>query len=226
MGEMRRVSGTLNGTGAALVVGLGFRPDWIRLWNLEATNPVQVEWNRDMRSAEQEEGIGTVSDGTQNLYARYTHGNGIAPYRGKDIVAASNTTYLVTTKGSDQKNTDFKGSITDWTLGSSSNRTGNFNVAVDTTYVGEGSKVIAQVAPSGEVYEVFITALTDTGESANEVTLTEAVPNGAKVRYIGPMYDYIAAAAEVVMPAGFKINMTSGLNASGNIIQFEAGTYH
>jgi len=225
MGEMRRVSGTLNGTGAALVVGIGFQPDYVKLWNLETTNPVCVEWNRNMRSAEQLEGVGAVSDGTQNLFARYAFGAGIAPYRGKTIAATANTTYLVSTKGSDKKNADFKGAISTWSLDTLANRTGHFDVGVDTDFAGEGSKVIAHVAPVGEIYEVVMTALTNDGDAADEVTLSEAVPDGAKVRFISPMYDYVAAAADVVIPEGFKINMTTVLNVSGDMIQFEAGTY-
>ena len=228
---MRTVSGTLNGTGAALVVGCGFKPDYVKLWNAEATNPVFVEWNKNMRSLEQIEGIGTVSDGTQNLFARYAAGAGIAPYDGGDVMSAASTVYLlptadvVGTNNMARKAGSISANVTKWELDTSANRTGSFNVGVNTTYVGEGSIVRIYDPLTKATYETVMTALSNDGDADDEVTLAVAVPSG-DVMYIGPMYDYIgASAAGDVIPAGFKINMTTVLNASGNIICFEAGQY-
>lgn len=228
---MKKVSGTLNGTGAAIVVGCGFKPDYIKLWNLEVTNAYSVEWNSAMRSLEQIEGIATASNGTQNLYARLAFGAGITPYRGGDVLSAASTVYLVPVEDiagkRDMRDMYVAGGgspVTAWTLDTAGNRTGSFNVEASTTYVGEGSVIRIYNAGTKKTYEVTILAMTSNGEAANEVTLSEAVPSG-EVQFIGPMYDYVGAASGAVIPEGFKINTTGALNTSGELIAFEAGTY-
>lgn len=224
---MKIISGTVNGTGAALYIGCGFIPDKIRVWNLEASTPIEACWNRDFRTSEQIGGTVTTS-----AVARYTVGAGIGPYRGGDVTAAANTAYVVpfasaySGKTNNLVNAGTLGKITKWTLGNSGNKTGNFNLGCNTSYVGEGSRVLVRVPSAtglAKDYDVFITALSNDGDAANEVTLSEAVPTG-DILAIGPMYDYIAAPAGVVMPAGFVIYSTA-LSVSGEMINFEASCW-
>jgi len=223
--SVKIISGVFNGTGAALYVGIGFIPDKVRVWNLESNVPIEACWSRDMRSAEQIGG--TV---TSTAVARYTVGAGLGPYRGGDIAASGNTAYLAPFASVYSGKTNnvvaaYAGAavkVSKWTLGNSGNKTGNFDHEVSTSYVGEGSRVLIRVPGAGvwKDYDVFVTALTSNGEAANEVTLSEAVPSG-DVLFIGPMYDYVAANAGQVLPAGFAIYSTA-LSVSGEMIGFEA----
>lgn len=216
------VSGTLNGTGASIYVGCGFIPDEVYVYNCEASTPIMGIWNRDMRTAEQIGGVTIAA-----ALARSTVGAGIAPYRGGTVTASGNTAYVIPfadaysgkTNNLVAANTS-SSTITTWTLGNSGNKTGNFNFGVNTTYVGEGSKVVIWDDLTKTEYVVVMTALTNDGDAANEVTLSEAVPSGT-VRFIGPMYDYIAAPADVVMPQGFSIDDTD-LSVSGEYLSFTA----
>jgi len=224
--SVKTVSGTLNGTGAAVYVGIGFIPDSLKVWNLESSTPIYASWNRDMRTADQ---IGGSYTTTASL--RYTVGAGLGPYRGGTIAAAANTAYLVpfasaySGKTNNLVNAGTLGKISTWTLGSSDNKTGNFNYGVNTSYIGEGSRVQIVVPGAGvpTVYDVFVTALSNDGDAANEVTLSEAVPSGS-VASIGPMYDYVAAVAGAVIPAGFVIYSTA-ISASAEMVSFEASTW-
>ena len=213
---MRKVAGILDGTGAAIYVGLGFEPDYVKLWNCEVTNPVTVEWNSAMRTAEQIGGLATVSDGTQNLYGRLTEAAGIEKYLGGDV-ADGTETYLmnyadVLGQGDLSKTGDtIATAVTSWTLGSSANRTGNFNAGVNTSYVGIGSRVRVFDPLTKKTYESVIMVLTNDGDAANEVELAYPIPSG-EVTFIGPEFDYRAATSGLVMPAGFKIATTADLN--------------
>jgi len=224
---MKKVSGTLNGTGAALVVGCGFKPDYVKLWNLESSNPIEVVWSSEMRSLEQIEGVAN-DNGTP---ARLAFGAGVAPYRGGDVMGAASTVYLVPVEDiagkRDMRDMYVAGGgspVTEWTLDTAGNRTGSFNVEASTTYVGEGSKIRIFHTGTKKTYEVTILAMTSNGEAADEVTLSEAVPSG-EVQFIGPMFDYVGAADKAVIPEGFKINSTGNINSSGELVAFEAGTY-
>jgi hypothetical protein len=226
------VAGTFNGTGAALYLGIGFVPDWVKVYNLEDADLAMVEWNRHCRSIEQEEGrlIQAIADngttGTKNI-AALVQGAGIAPYLGGDKMTAASTAYLVKDDRDFSKNPAGGGTgiIDTWTLGSSSNKTGNFNKGVDTTYVGEGSVVIIREGVSnGKIYEARMTALTNDGDAANEVELSLAIGSGTVLAIKGA-FDYRGAASGVIVPAGFAINATTVINVSGELCFFEAGQY-
>jgi hypothetical protein len=222
---MKKVSGTINGTGAAIYVGIGFIPDKVTVYNTEASTSVFGVWHRDIRSLDALEGFLSAAAVTKCAY-----GAGIAPYRGRTVTASGNTAYLIPVEQTRTKlSRDMRDAysatapITTWTLGSSSNRTGNFNKEASTDYVGEGSAIIVQDPLTRVIYQAVVTAMTSNGEQANEVTLSEAVPSG-DVQFLGPMYDYIAAPAGVVMPAGFVINSTT-LSVSGELLTFEAESW-
>ena len=221
---MKAISGVFNGTGAALYLGLGFVPDWVKVYNLEDADVAVLEWNKHMaRTADMTEGrlnhtaAGLVGD------PRTVSDGGIRPYRGGDVIASASTAYLV------QDETDYRtsatyGTVKTWTLDTSANRTGHFNLEADTSYVGEGSLIVIREDVSQNVIECGIVAMTSNGEQADEVTLSEAVKSG-EVLSLGRMYDYVGASAGVVMPAGFSIQATTVINVSGEMCAFEAGTY-
>jgi hypothetical protein len=225
------VSGTFNGTGAALYLGIGFLPDWVKVFNLEDADLAEVRWSKNMRSKEQEEGrlgIRIQDTGTSAGYSLAVLANaaGIAQYLGGDTMTAASTVYLVKDDLDYAKNPQGggTGAITDWTLDTSGNRTGKFDDGVDTTYVGEGSEVIIRPDTTKQPRRAVITALTNDGNADDEVELSVAIGTGDVLK-IGPMYDYRGAANRAIIPAGFAINATSVINVSGELCFFEAGTY-
>lgn len=48
---MNYANGTVEGTGAAINVTLGFKPTYVKVWNIDATNPVVMEWAYGMGQA-------------------------------------------------------------------------------------------------------------------------------------------------------------------------------
>jgi len=213
--------GRFNGTGAALRIGLGFKPDRVIIVNLEDAGglAVALHWSRFNTSADQEEGVLIDSSGVRT---ELTHGNGIAIYRGGESFAATQTAYLYRDPSPDKRSSGTTGNtVASWTLDTAGNRTGHFDVNIGTSYVGEGSRVIIRESSTQLIKEGFITALSNDGDAANDVTLNEALKSGT-VLFIGPMYDYTAIAAKRVMPDGIIINETGTLNASGEMCSIEA----
>lgn len=216
---MKCVSGTFNGTGADLNVGIGFIPDDVLLVNLEGTDEVSVRWLKNMRSAEQVAGLQLSASTTSPL----TVGTGISPYRGGESFSSAQTAYLSEETPGDKRTAGTGADIDTWTLGSSANKTGNWNAECNTDYIGEGSQIVIQETATGKIKEVVITALTSNGEQANEVTLSEAVASG-KILKIGPMYDYTGVSANEITKAGFTVANTT-VNVSGNMCMFVAYQY-
>ena len=226
---MTTVSGTFNGTGSALYVGCGFVPDWVKIRNLESTFPFEIEWSANMRSSEQEEGISlgnatvaAASPGTP--LTRLANAAGIAAYLGGTTVTAASTVYLVKDTDPDKRDNGTGATISTWTLGNSGNRTGNWNDVCNTTFVGEGSRIWVKQDVDQQVRKAVVTALTSNGEAANEVELSLALSTGTVVGLSG-MYDYIGAAANTIIPAGFYLASTGTINTSGEMCMFSAGTY-
>ena len=227
---MKCVSGTFNGTGAAVRISLGFVPDWVYIRALEASTLDTLRWSKNMRAADCDNGVHQYVGSTYIQPAALTAGQGIEQYFGGDKLTAAMqavTTYggVIAYLGWDHK--DYKAvdvaagsdAISAWTLDTAGNRTGHFNNDVVGTYIGEGSKIVI----AGREY--LIEALTATeGSGDDEVTLHQAVLAGTVDRITG-MYSMAAIPVGDVTPAGFKLNMTSGINAAGEIQYFEAGQY-
>lgn len=212
------ISGTFDGTGAALVLGIGFMPDWVKIWNEEDTVDGRVFWSKHMgRAADYPEGIEYYTGTVYIQHADLAFGAGIRRYKGGDKVTSLSTTYLVR-DDTDYRTSTTYGTITTWTLDTAATPTGHFNLEADTTYVGEGSTIMI------DGYEYHITAMTSNGEQTDEVTLNEAAPTGV-VEHLGRIVDYAGAPANTIIPAGFQINATSVINVSGERCFFEAGTY-
>lgn len=231
---MRRVGGVFNGTGADVYLCIGFFPDWVRVWNLEGTQRILLEWNIGMmRAAEVVEGIQlTAADQTA---AALTKGNGLLPYYGGETLTstmAGTTTYG---EGVYLKwdNVDYRHysansphglgdavatDIVSWTLDTAANNTGHFNEDVTGTYIGEGSPIIID----GKKYSIV--ALTATqGEASDEVTLSHSVASG-DVQFIGGMYSVKPMIEGETTSEGFLISNTT-VNVNDALIAFEAGKY-
>jgi hypothetical protein len=215
-----KTSGTFNGTGAVLYVCCGFKPDWVRIQNIESTSLEAIEWSTSMRSAEIIAGIKDTGSATTEL----TLGNGIAHYSGGDLITAASTSYIVKDPSPDKRDAGTAGTINQWTLGNYTNKTGNWNAECSTTYVGEGSRICIRNL-QGYPVMYLVTAVSSNGEAANEVTLNAAAPSG-EILFLSGMYDYIGASAGIVTPAGFILAADSDVNASGEMCMFEAGTYN
>ena len=210
---MKYVSGSFNGTGADLYIGIGFIPDFVRVWNCEASTSAVNEWNCNMRAADAAGGFAIAAAATKVALAA-----GIAIYRGGTKLTSASTVYLKKDPAPDKRASGTLGTISKWTLDTSGNRTGKFDYGCNTSYVGEGSKIRID----GKWY--FITALTNDGDADDEVTLSEAAPTG-NIEFISGMYDYIGGSTGDIIPAGFFIDSTAVCNVSGEYACFEAGTY-
>jgi hypothetical protein len=224
------VSGTFNGTGLASYICLGFVPDWVRIRGLESSTLATLRWSKNFRAADCDNGVEEHVGSTYIQPAAATAGTAIEPYFGGDKLTS--TTQPTLTYGGqiyylgwdlkDYRGTDIAAgsdAIGTWTLDTSGNRTGHFNNDVVGTYIGEGSRITID----GRDY--LIEALTaGQGIAANEVTLNYAVATG-DVERISGMYDLAAIPVGNVTPAGFKLNMTTPVNATGEMQWFEAGLY-
>lgn len=236
---MQFISGNFNGTAATLYICIGFVPDWVHLWNLEATTPIEDVWNKQMmRSGEFVEGMQFQWHGTftSSDATPLTKGNGIMPYFGGDTLTsttAGTTTYGegvylkpfnydVRFNSTDSPHSYYDGAestIDTWTLDNSTNYTGNFGSsgAATGTYIGEGSPIKI------DGIDYAIVAFTADGGDSNDVTLSYPAPSGT-IQFIGGMYSTIPMISGEITAPGFRINDTT-LNADGNICIFEAGKY-
>jgi len=230
---MRRVGGTFNGTGADVYLCIGFVPDWVRVWNLEGTCRILLEWNwLMMRSGELVEGIQIT--GADAAAAALTKGNGLLPFNGGTVLTA--TTAGTTTYGegvylkwdhNDYRYTDANApsgigdassaDITKWTLGSATNYTGNFDNGADEDYIGEGSIIIID----GKKYSIV--GFTSDGSAANDVTLSHPAKSG-DIQFIGGMYSTKPMVAGEVTKEGFLVSNAT-VNVDGQMCAFEAGKY-
>jgi len=236
---MRRVGGIFNGTGAALYACVGFVPDWVVLQNAEDTDESRLMWNWGMaRTTDMLYGL--LYSGADVAGAPQTS-TGIVPYYGGDALTSSNQTSVTYGEGVylgwDDEDYRYGPSlgpngggdgatvtIDTWTLGSTSNRTGNFNGNATGTYIGEGSEILIGNA-QGRGRRYSIVALTGgQGASANEVTLNDAPASGS-VGFIGGQYGLAPIALGNVTPAGFRLTSTSVINVNDETVAFECGTF-
>jgi len=90
---MKVISGTFVGTGAALHIGIGFKPDFVKVFNISASAVPALEWNTGMS------GTTAIAEGVKQIalrsVAKLAAGAGIAQYDGGDIMSALSTVYLV-----------------------------------------------------------------------------------------------------------------------------------
>jgi len=220
----KRISGTFNGTGAALRVGLGFIPDYIRIFNCEDGDVARLEWNRNMRSIEMIEGLLLAEAGGNVQGTALGFGAGVSIYRGGDQFTTAQTAYIKRDATPDKRTAGTLGTVSRWTLDTAGNRTGHVDKGVNTTYVGVGSKITVMDDVTRQVKTAVVLAITNDGDAADELTLSEALPTGDVVALSG-MYDFLGLLPNVAMPEGFIINATTVINVAGELCSFEAGTY-
>ena len=235
---MKIVSGTFNGTGAAVYLCLGFIPDEFTLWAVDDQDANVIStlyWNKQFRALVSSSGIlipgGTTWEDLEGV-------TGVVPYSGADILTATsagtvtygNGVYLKKDpKGNYQADTDYGvvGAIDTWTLDTSANRTGHFNEdLLDTSAtgrIGEGSRVLIEVG--NRQYWATILAGGNTagvaGGASDEVTLSRVIPSGT-VRYIGPMFDYLPMITGEVTLEGVYVGRYTNVNVNDELQAFKA----
>lgn len=237
MRSLRRVTGQFNGTGAAVYLCIGAIPNYVRLINIEvSTNPNWAEWYRDMVGQVLAYG-GIYCTGSTGAYTKLTT-KGIFPYEGGELLTSTNQTdvdygggvYL----GWDDKNyqadphygpASATTPINKWTLGSSTNRTGNFNTTgVSGNKILIGSIIRIKEDSTGLVKEAGITALTSATafSTANYVELSRAIGTGA-ITFIGGGYQLSPIALGKYTPAGVYVADTasSAIVVNDNSILFD-----
>lgn len=219
---MRVVRGSFQGTGAALYLGIGFIPKQFRMWNIsDGTVLYQLhDWTKDMRrtikgfDGHSMLGQADMADGNASDVAS---GSGVSIYRGGDVGNGTET-YLIADPEPDKRAKGAGVAIDTWTLGSSTNKTGNWNDVCSLTYpntCGVGSLIVID----GKEYTVY--AITSNGEQANEVTLDAAAPNG-RIGFLGGLYTHVQCPATLTMPPGMYIPETAAFNVDGEMVIFEA----
>lgn len=211
------VSGSFIGHTAAINIGLGFLPKYVKLWNLE--DPNELEWLVNMAddlTVDGSEGAGG-DDGTVAAVAATA---GVKWYRGGDLIAAAANTHKVMDPSPNKIDSGAGGTITKWTLDTPASFTGHFDLPVSTTETGAGSIVIIDSGAGAQVYRM--TALSNDGDAADDVTLDRAAPSGI-VTFVGGICNFRNAAAGIIMPQGFTISVTGGCNVNGEMTSFIAG---
>jgi hypothetical protein len=228
--------GTYAGVGSAIKVGLGFRPDYVRLQNIDQAEQELIEWNRHMtRAATGAGGIcrALLNGSSAAGFVALAANAGVRWYDGGDLIQTSASTVKVALSfadgdySGDQRAKGSGGAIIAFELDTAANRTGHFNAPLNTAYAGVGSPVIIQ----GQIH--YIVALTNSGSAADEVTL-DRNPSGIgrggvdrqyRVDRIGYRWDVANAPVGLSMPQGIEILDTTYCNVSGQICLIEAGTF-
>ena len=222
----------------AKYVGLGFIPDWVEIWSGAAgTDYCHLQWNIGMLATTTIAGGIVLVDTTGDRVAR-GRSAGIEIYRGGDVITADTTPRSSTTGVAtanvyygpdtdvDKRNNGATGTISSWTLGSSSNRTGNWDYACDTTETADSHNPVgvgSMINIDGK--ETYITTITDAGESANEVYLNEALASGPIYALTGK-YTHTSKPANTVTKAGIIINDVAYVNlTAADTMVIIAGTY-
>ena len=219
---MQLVSGSFKAQNAAMYFGLGFIPDFVKCWGLTTDVSPMGVWSINSRSLQAIEGEmrSTMTDVDMLDLAI---GEGFAIYRGGTKTTASSTpsstTYVQDMADKDKRDAHTSvEAISKWTLGSSTNKTGRWHNDCNTTYVGVGSRICV------DGKWATVTALSNEGADANEVTLNEALKSG-EIQFLSNMYDFVAPAAGTVTKEGFILSDTTYLLDATDYMYFEAGTY-
>ena len=226
---MRVVSGTfmLPASDIDLYFGLGFVPDWVKMYSM-AANEQYAHWSiHMMRDASVLGGIEADDDGTIEAN---TFEIGIQPYRGGVAVTPAQASAgnclawdkLDYSKAASHDPGSYS-DITTWNF--VTGQTGYWDKGCNTTYVGVGSVIwIASGSEAAKRY--VIAALSNDGDASAEVTLSEANVYSGTITKISSMYDMKIMTAGKIIPAGFWLDSTATfLLATSEQAYFVAGTY-
>jgi hypothetical protein len=222
---MKYISGIYLGTGSAMTLGLGFKPDEVIIRGVAGVTIFR--WSKDLgRVATAAGGVVQINHGSAQLNVK-TMTQGIRLYSGGVSLASVDTNILTHISLQDAStssavNTDQRGSITTWTLDTAANGTGHFNAASGGTYAGVGSKVV--LFTNRREYTSFIRAQTSTWTTADHITLDPDVPASADVRYIGPQYDFLSHPIDCPTPDGIILIDTTYL-ADATVHELQAWQY-
>jgi hypothetical protein len=216
-----KITRTFNGTGATVYLGIGFIPDFVKVYNHEITAPTWLEWNRGMRT------LGPAGWLVEHVASgatitRCAAAAGIAMFYGTRLAAVS-TAYLRPHAIRDFRGQGTLGFIGNWTETVYANRTGYFSAGIPTTYCGVGSMVAIKERSTGLLKKASITTLSNDGDASGEITLSDSVRTG-EVYFLGPMYDLIGGSAGDQIPPGVSI-VLNAFNVSADFMSIEAGTY-
>lgn len=224
---MKIIALTFLGSGAARKIGLGFQPDFVTVRNIGQADIPFIIWNKHLENAAAAcDGI-LFRENTKMDRAALTVGTGVSRYAGGDIVASASAANLVPADSVPDYAGDMRrhctGPVTEWKIDTAGNRTGHVNGALNTTYIGVGSKLRVEL-DRNTIVERSIVAITNNGNAADELTLDRLCPAG---RVIGITYKHglVAAPAGFVMPEGIVLAETTHVNANGEICYVEAGRY-
>jgi len=222
---MQIVTGTFDGTGAAINVGIGFIPKRLKLWNVtETTLPLSyAEWMREFAGlADRAQGtsMAFLNDGNGDALS-YALGAGIAPYAG-GVVGDNTEVYLI--KDPHMNKCARGASDTEINLYTKySGATGSLNAGFSTVapnIVGIGSEIWIDSGTGAKQY--YISTCTAPGTTAGHITLNATVPTGT-ITYLGGRFTHVQCPPTHTMPAGFTINFTTGaINTDSEMIAFIA----
>jgi len=224
-----KVSGVFNGTGAAAYLCVGFVPRKVYLKNVENSTEYVIEWtDANLRCQ-----AGASAGGwlyTNGLPAPVIASAGVRQYEGGDLLTSANQTSVAYGDGiflgmdlkdyrADNTYGASAGAIDTWTFDGT--LSGHWNVAAVSSgaRIGAGSKILIKETSSGLVKEAGITAISNQGAAASEVTLSRLIGSG-QILYVGGLYDLAPIALKKVAPAGILLSDTT-LNYNDNTIYFE-----
>jgi hypothetical protein len=210
-----------------LIFGLGFVPDWVKMYSM-AVNEQYAHWSiHMMRDASALEGMGADDDGTieVDLFEK-----GIAPYRGGIAVTAAQASAgnclawdkLDYSKAVNHDPGTYE-DISTWTF--VTGQTGYWDKGCNTTYIGVGS--IIWIASGSEAAKRYvIAAMSSDGDASADVTLSEANVYNGTITKISGMYYMKTMSAGKILPAGFRLDSEATfLLATSEQAYFEAGAY-
>ena len=233
MKSLKRVTGTFNGTGAACYLCIGAIPAYAKLIDIEvATNPLFVEWYRDMIGQVLAYG-GILMTGSTGVYTKKTT-TGIFPYEGGDLMTSANQTstgygdgvYLGWDEANYQADYTYgavaKGTpINKWYFDGTLSGHFNSNGVASSCRIGLGSIIRIKEDSTGLVKEAGLTALTSspTFTTASYVTLSRAIGTGT-ITFIGGMYQLAPIALGKTTPAGIYVADTT-VNVNDDSILFD-----
>ena len=234
---MKKIIGTVNGTGAALYLGLGGIPSKITLTNVQSASANAIlTWTPKNAAMAAARG-GQVFQGTgATTFASIalTEAAGIQPYAGEDILTSAAVAYQEpvwmqngvdpaattgnTSLGGDMRSRGTGATIMKWIADTST--TGHFDAPINSTVVGVGSKVYILSSQTHREVVAYITVSDGTGTASGAITLDRAVGSGF-VTIIRYKYDFGAVPATYTMRKGILVNDTTYINVTNQVFVLE-----